>query len=147
MVSHKRDLRRRNQSREPGHELHWTHDAVSASPPRCLHQVRYTPIGQELDSIECEGRAGAVPHEPLAPLNIIRCDAHRAMHVEPVARRGEASLPALESRVGTVLVLERPRKESSTCERELGTRIERGGHDGLVTTLFCNPLVEVIAAP
>ncbi|XYI00070.1 hypothetical protein ACMHYB_10075 [Sorangium sp. So ce1128] len=69
------------------------------------------------------------------------------MHVEPVARRGEASLPALESRVGTVLVLERPRKESSTCECELGTRIECGGHDGLVATLLGRALVEVTAAP
>jgi hypothetical protein len=52
---------------------------------RTLQQVRYTPIGQELDSIECEGRAGAVPHEPLArgsSTAVIRCDAHRAMHVE-----------------------------------------------------------------
>ena len=70
---------------------------MSASPPRCLQQVRYAPIGQQL---ECEGRAGAVPHEPLAPLLVIRCDAHRAMHVEPVARGGEASRSALESRVG-----------------------------------------------
>ena len=147
MVSHKRDLRRRNQSREPGHELHWTHDAVSASPRRCLHQVRVAPIGQKLDSIECEGRAGAVPHEPFAPLSIICCDAPRAMHVEPIARGGEASLPALESRVGTVLVLERPRKRSSTCECELGTRIERGGLDGLVAALLGRALVEVTAAP
>jgi hypothetical protein len=75
MVRHKGDLRRRNPSRVPGHELHCTRDAVSASPPRCLQQVHDASIGQELDSSECEGRAGAVPHEPLAPLIVIRCDA------------------------------------------------------------------------
>jgi hypothetical protein len=34
---------------------------------------------------------------------VIRRDAHRAVDVEPVARAGEASLPALEIRVGVPL--------------------------------------------
>ena len=34
------------------------------------------------------GRAGAVPHEPLTPRSVAGRDAHRAMDVEAVARRG-----------------------------------------------------------
>src|SRR5689334_2682089 len=64
--------------REPRHEFHRAHDAVGASPPRGLEQVGDAPIRQQLDAREREGRARALPHEPLATLIVIRWDAHGA---------------------------------------------------------------------
>jgi YD repeat-containing protein len=58
----------------------------------------------------------------------MRRDVHRAGHVESIACRGEASLPAIELRGGVGLVLEGPREERSTRERELGACVESGGH-------------------
>ncbi|XYH99429.1 hypothetical protein ACMHYB_06550 [Sorangium sp. So ce1128] len=50
-------------------------------------------------------RARAVSDEPLAALIVARRDAHGAVYVEPVARRREAALLALEIRVGVVFEL------------------------------------------
>jgi len=42
---------------------------------------------------------------PVATLIVVGRDAHGTMHVEAVARRREASLPALEIRIGVALVV------------------------------------------
>ena len=67
MVANHRDVGRRHQGREPGHELHGRHHAMGASPTRRLDPVGDAPVVQHLDSIERERRPRAVAHEPLAP--------------------------------------------------------------------------------
>jgi hypothetical protein len=68
---------------------------MSGSSARRLHQVRDVPVLQFLDALEREGRTRAIADEALAAFVVVGREAHRAVHVEAVARRGEALLSAL----------------------------------------------------
>ena len=103
MVAHQRDLGPRDQGRQPGHELHGRHDPMGAPLARHLEQVRDPPVAQHLDPIEREGRPRAVADEALAPEIVVGREAHGAMDVEPVTRRREATLAALEVCVRLIL--------------------------------------------
>ena len=67
-------------------KLNGCHDKMRGSSPRILHSVRHTPVGQQRQALEREGRTRAVPHEPLACLVVVRRHAHCRMDVEPLHR-------------------------------------------------------------
>jgi hypothetical protein len=64
------------------------------------------------------------------------------VHVEPVAARGEAPLPAFQVRIGIVFGLEWSRDKRAAGERELRARRERRRLGRLVAALLGRALVE-----
>jgi len=144
VVAHGRNPGRWNERSKPGHEIHRRHDAVGASFAWNLQLIRYPTVCEHKDATLRERRACAIPHEPLAALVVTRRDAHRAVHIEAVACRGEAPLPAFKVRVGIVVRLPRAREEGSAGQGKLGAPLDRGRVGGLVAALLGGTLVEVV---
>jgi len=64
--------------------------------------------------------------------------------LEPVARRREAPLLAVEIRVGVLFELKGSREQGAARWRKLGARLERRELGGLIAALFGGALVEVV---
>src|SRR4029079_834091 len=96
-----------------------------------------------LDPSERQGWPRAIAHQPLASYVVVRSDADRAVHVDPVEPRREPWLLAIEVGVRIHLRLVRPGEEGSSRERELRTRLDRGRLDRLVAAFFGGAFVDV----
>ena len=93
---------------------------MGAAWARRLHSITDSAVHQLLDAVDGEGRAGAVLDEAFTAFVVVGRDAHAAVDVEAVARRGEAAGLLVEALVvafgrgnGT-----RAREEGAVGERD-----------------------------
>lgn len=90
MKSHEMSARMRNQGREPGHEIHGLEeDGFRSVGPWAAELVEDAPIGQFVQSVESQGRAGHVTAEGPQALAVVGGNAH--VSVQAVAIQAGAA--------------------------------------------------------
>jgi hypothetical protein len=133
----------RHEDRQAGQELHRRHHPVGLASARRLQVIRHAPILHPLDALEREGRARAISDEAFPSLVVASFDAHRAVHVEAVARRRKAWLIAVQVLVGALLGNKGSADERATPEREAREGVDECLRGRLVAAVLRGALVEV----